>query len=339
MRDVEFRHAMSEKGAISFRIGQPPDRNARQHAKAAADGQMQCIVKAYECWAKTGDDAWMRGLYPLVKKALAFCWEKGGWDADRDGVMEGCQHNTMDVDYYGPNPQMEFLYLAALQAVERLAARFDPDPAFAASLAGLRARGSAWTEANLFNGEWYEHLVRPADGDFLPETQAGWNRHADVKHPDFQLGPGCLIDQLVGDYAARAVGLAPVAAPEHARLATAAVLRHNRREKDDATFNNMRDYVMTGERALRMAWYPPDRTPKTPFPYYRETMTGFEYVVAAWLAMDGDFKAAEEVVRDVRDRYDGEKRSPFDEAECGHHYTRAMAAWTVLRTFAPAVRP
>jgi len=23
----------------------------------------------------------------------------------------------------------------------------------------------------------------------------------------------------------------------------------------------------------------------------------------------------------------GRKRSPFDEAECGHHYARAMAAW------------
>ena len=154
MRDLEFRHAMSDEGAISFRIGQPIDRNARQHGKAAADGQMQCIVKAYECWAKTGDDEWMRSLYPLVKKALEFSWVKGGWDADCDGVMEGCQHNTMDVDYYGPNPQMEFLYLAALQAMERLAAKFDKDGAFAAKCAELRTKGSAWTEKNLFNGEW-----------------------------------------------------------------------------------------------------------------------------------------------------------------------------------------
>lgn len=334
MRELEFRHAMSDKGAISFRIGQPIDRNARQHGKAAADGQMQCIVKAYECWDKTGDDAWMRGLYPFVKKALAFCWEKGGWDADRDGVMEGCQHNTMDVDYFGPNPQMEFLYLAALQAVERLAAKFDGDPAFAATCADLRARGGAWTEKNLFNGEWYEHHVRPADGDFLAETKAGWSQHADIKNPDFQLGPGCLIDQLVGDYAARAVGLEPVADPAHARKATDTILARNRREKGDQPFNAMRDFTLAGERSLRMAWYPGDRKPKTPFPYYPETMTGFEYVVAAWLAQTGDFAAAEEVVRDIRDRYDGEKRSPFDEAECGHHYARALASWSVFKAFA-----
>jgi hypothetical protein len=35
--------------------------------------------------------------------------------------------------------------------------------------------------------------------------------------------------------------------------------------------------------------------------------------------------------RVVRDRYDGRKRNPFDEAECGHHYARALAAWTVLK--------
>ena len=65
-------------------------------------------------------------------------------------------------------------------------------------------------------------------------------------------------------------------------------------------------------------------------------MTGFEYVVAAWLAQTGDFAAAEEVVRDIRSRYDGEKRSPFDEAECGHHYARALASWSVFKAFARA---
>jgi hypothetical protein len=35
--------------------------------------------------------------------------------------MEGCQHNTMDVEYYGPNPQMELWYLGALRAAEEMA--------------------------------------------------------------------------------------------------------------------------------------------------------------------------------------------------------------------------
>ena len=333
MRDLEFRHAMTDEGAIAFRIGQPIDRNSRMHGGAAADGQMQCIVKACECWLKTGDDAWMEGLYPFVRKAMEFCWVKGGWDADQDGVMEGCQHNTMDVNYFGPNPQMEFLYLAALEAMERLAERFDADKSFAAKCAALRKGGSAWTEANLFNGDYYEHKVMPSDREFHPWTTVKGTEYADPKNPDFQLGPGCLIDQLVGDYAARAVGLEPVADFAHARKATDTILRRNRREADVQLFNHMRDFTLFGERSLVMAWYPPDRRPKTPFPYYPETMTGFEYVVAAWLAQTGDFAAAEMVVRDIRDRYDGEKRNPFDEAECGRHYARALASWSVFKAW------
>ena len=339
MCELSFLVAMSEEGAISFRIGQPLGREARKLDKAAADGQMQSIVKAWECWSKTGDDAWMARLWPAVRKAVEFCWVAGGWDADRDGVMEGCQHNTMDVNYYGPNPQMEFLYLAALQAAERLAARFEPDSGFAAKCAEMRANGAAWTEANLFNGEWYEHRVATAEGPFHPATEAGWPPQTNLRDPDFQLGAGCLIDQLVGDYAARAAGLDPVADPAHARKATETILARNRREPDAPAFNHMRDFTLAGERSLVMAWYPPDRKPRTPFPYYTETMTGFEYVVAAWLAQTGDFANAEEVVRDIRARFDGEKRNPFDEPECGRHYARALSSWSVFNAFQNGFTP
>ena len=66
-------------------------------------------------------------------------------------------------------------------------------------------------------------------------------------------------------------------------------------------------------------------------------MTGFEYVVAALLAQAGDWAAAERVVADIRARYDGVKRNPFDEAECGHHYVRALASWSVLKAWRPLV--
>ena len=35
-------------------------------------------------------------------------------------------------------------------------------------------------------------------------------------------------------------------------------------------------------------------------------------------------------ISDVRARYDGKKRNLFDEAECGHYYTRAMASWAAV---------
>jgi non-lysosomal glucosylceramidase len=55
------------------------------------------------------------------QEALEFAWIPGGWDADRDGVLEGVQHNTYDVEFYGPNPMCGIYYLGALRAGEEMA--------------------------------------------------------------------------------------------------------------------------------------------------------------------------------------------------------------------------
>src|SRR5690606_15400237 len=91
-----------------------------------------------------------------------FAWLPGGWDADQDGVMEGCQHNTMDVEYFGPNPQMATWYLGALRAAEAMASALGESD-FAAKCRDLFNRGRVWVDANLFNGEYYEHHIRPAN--------------------------------------------------------------------------------------------------------------------------------------------------------------------------------
>ena len=338
MTETYFQYAMHpETGAIVNRVALPLggpriDPTNGGGTVAAADGQMQCIIKACENWKKTGDDAWLKGLWPKIRKAMEFCWVAGGWDADKDGVMEGCQHNTMDVEYFGPNPQMEFLYLAALKASEAMATACG-DAAFAGICRDLRTRGAAWTEANLFNGCYYEHRIVPPKGPIADELRDARMGARDLSNPDYQLGAGCLIDQLLGDLSSRVAGFGPVADPVHAKTALATILANCRKAPDDDTFNCMRGFALAGETSLRMAWYPEGHRPRSPFPYYGETMTGFEYVVAALLALHGDRAAAEKVVRDVRDRYDGVKRNPFDEAECGHHYARALAAWTVLKAW------
>jgi hypothetical protein len=54
---------------------------------------------------------------------------------------------------------------------------------------------------------------------------------------------------------------------------------------------------------------------------------GFEYTAGIGMLYEGMYDNGLKVVAKVRDRYDGRKRSPFDEAECGHHYARAMTAY------------
>jgi hypothetical protein len=105
-------------------------------------------------------------------------------------------------------------------------------------------------------------------------------------------------------------------------------MEHNFREELYGHFNNMRSYALNDESALLMASYPRGGRPESPFPYFNEVMTGFEYCAGTHLLYEGMEDAGLTVVRGIRDRYDGKRRSPFNEAECGHHYARAMAAWT-----------
>ena len=70
------------------------------------------VMQAYRDWQLSGDDTFLRELWPNIKKAVEYAWtEPNGWDPNKDGVMEGCQHNTYDVEFYGPNGMLTTLYL------------------------------------------------------------------------------------------------------------------------------------------------------------------------------------------------------------------------------------
>ncbi|MFN8091824.1 MAG: GH116 family glycosyl-hydrolase [Vicinamibacteria bacterium] len=328
MREVEFSHATSDEGLMSFRVNLPLGR-AQEFARAAADGQAGCVLKMYRDWQLSGDEALLRALWPKVRRAVEFCWIPGGWDADRDGVMEGCQHNTMDVEYYGPNPQMGLWYLGALRAAEEMARHLGEDE-FARECRRLFESGRAWIDAHLWNGEYYEHHVVPPKSreDVAPGLLVGMGS-AEIARPDYQLGAGCLVDQLVGQFVAHVCGLGPLVAPAHAKGALRAILKYNLRPDLQEHFNNMRAFAAGDESALVMAGYPKER-PAKPFPYFGEAMTGFEYVAAVGMIYEGLEAEGLRCIRAVRGRYDGARRSPFDEAECGHHYARAMASWAAI---------
>ncbi len=129
---------------------------------------------------------------------------------------------------------------------------------------------------------------------------------------------------------AHVCGLGYLLDPKHVRATLRAIVKHNRRSGFHGHFNNMRSYVLGDEAALLMGTYPRGRRPKQPFPYATEVMTGFEYAAAIGMLYEGQTAAGLKCIADIRARYDGLKRSPFDEAECGHHYARAMASWAAV---------
>jgi len=327
-REIEFGMATDSGGLMSFRVRLPLD-SIPNFKRAAADGQMGAIMKMYRDWQLSGDDQLLWELYPAVKRALRFCWIEGGWDADMDGVMEGAQHNTMDVEYFGPNPQMGFWYLGALRAMEEMAG-YRGDREFAALCSRLFAQGSRWMDENLFNGEYYIHRVQPPERveDIHPSLVVGMGGD-NLLDPEYQLGEGCLVDQLVGQYVAHLLGLGYLADRGHIVTTLESILKYNHRESLQDHFNCLRTYALGDEAALVMADYPRSR-PLNPFPYFTEVMTGFEYAAAVGMLYEGMEQEGLQCIQNIRDRYDGYKRNPFDEAEWGHHYGRAMASWSAV---------
>lgn len=221
----------------------------------------------------------------------------------------------------GPNPQCNFWYFGALRAAYAMASYLG-DADFAKKCQDLFTRGSAWVEANLFNGEYYEQkIIDPKTGGFIDADSL------DV--PDYQLGKGCLVDQLVGQMMAHVCNLGYLGQPTNIATTCRSILKYNYLENFSGHFNNMRSFVMGNESGLLMASWPRGRL-QYPFPYFSESMTGFEYTAACNMIYENQTQEGLKCVQSIRDRFDGYKRNPFSEPECGHHYGRSMISWATL---------
>ena len=319
MRDVEFNLAMHEDGCMAFRVELPFDTGQSRHT--AADGQLGCIMKLYREWQLSGDNDFLASYWEQCKLALSYTWTEGGWDADADGIMEGSQHNTMDVNYFGPNGQMTFWYMGALRAAEQMALAMK-DKAFAKKCREIFEKASAYADNELFNGEYYEQKITdPETFEFLPEDSD--------KVPPFQLGKACLVDQLVGQYMAHICGLGYLASKDNIRKTLESVMKYNYHDNLYGHFNNMRTYLFEDEAGMLMASWPKGRL-EVPFPYFNESMTGFEYCAAVGMIYEGLTDDGLKCISSIRSRFDGAKRNPFSEPECGHHYARSMASWSAV---------
>jgi non-lysosomal glucosylceramidase len=325
LRKAAFGYSMDDAGAMRFRQLLPDGYD--RYGWAAADGQMGQIMHAYLDWKLTGDDAWLREMWPRLKKAIEFAWVPGGWDANRDGVMEGVQHNTYDVEFYGPNPLCGIYYLGALRASEEMA-RGMGDSSSAAEYHRLFEQGSRWIDANLFNGKYYVQQVRGFRNDQIAPHLRGDMGANQPEHPEYQLGDGCLVDQLMGQYLAYVAGLGDLISGENMVATLSSIYAANYKRTLLEHDNVERTFALNDEAAVVVCSYAEGKRPRIPFPYYAEVFTGLEHTTAAMMMYAGMIDEGTEYIANTRARYDGEKRNPWDEAECGHHYARAMSSWS-----------
>ncbi|MGC8717324.1 MAG: GH116 family glycosyl-hydrolase [bacterium] len=308
MREVEFLYNVDETGKMSFRTMLPLG-TGRWGFKPAADGQMGTIMKLYREWKFSGDDEFLKRLWENAKKALEFAWT--AWDTDRDGVMEQEQHNTYDIEFYGPNTMTGLFYLGALKACSEIGERLG-ELERSREYLELFERGSKLLVKELFNGEYFIQ------------------KYDKTKNYKYQYGEGCLSDQLLGQWLANTIGLGELIPKEYVRKALESIFKYNWKDDLSDHSNCQRTYALNNERGLILCTWPKDNRERFPFPYSDEVWTGIEYQVASHLIYEDFIKEGLTIVKALRERFDGLKRNPWNEPECGHHYARAMASWALL---------
>ena len=328
MRETDFLHEMRSDDSMAFRSMVPLDIK-QWDFRPAADGQMGCILKLYREWQMSGDDSFLKRMWPNARRALEFAWKH--WDADRDGLMEGEQHNTYDIEFFGANPMMTALYLGALKAGELMALAVG-DSAAAAAYREIREKGAHNIE-QLWNGEFYFQKTAPvADIQPMePYDDKNWKdrvvRDGQLK---YQFGPGCLSDQMLGQWFADVLGLDLGLNPDHVRSALHSIYRNNFRHDFWTHPNPQRIYAINDEKGLVLCSWPNGGRPALPFVYSDEVWTGIEYQVAAHLIYRGMVEEGLAIVKGIGDRYDGVRRNPWNQIEWGNHYSRALASYSVL---------
>lgn len=233
------------------------------------------------------------------------------WDLDGDYVLDGQQNTTYDIEFYGPNPMTDSIFLAALKCCEEMA-EIVGDEKHHKLYAEAYEVGSTRADQMMFDGEYYIQVQK------------------DIDKYKYQFGKGCLSDQLLGQFLAYMAGIGEILPKAHIKSAMESVFKYNYKTDFYHTDSVHRAYAINDEHGMVVATWPKGGRPKFPLSYAGEVWTGVEYEVAVNLIYSGCVEEGLTVVKSIRDRYDGYKRNPFSEIESGHHYCRAMASWGVL---------
>jgi hypothetical protein len=296
-------------------------------------------MKVYREWRISGDTGWLRDLWPRVRQSLEYCIET--WDPDHRGVLVEPHHNTYDIEFWGPDGMCTSFYLGALTAAVAMAQAIGDDvPLYT----GLLERGRAFLESELWDGEYFIQKIewqnlRAGDPAKAPGLRTSYSPEAlellKKEGPKYQYGTGCLSDGVLGAWIAAACGVDEFLDHEQVRSHLLAVHRYNfKRDLSDHANPQRPTYALGEEGGLLLCSWPKGGALTLPFVYSDEVWTGIEYQVASHLMMLGHVAEGLEIVRAVRDRYDGRVRNPFNEYECGHWYARAMASYGLLQGMA-----
>ncbi len=338
LRHTEFCENQNAEGHQTFRTALPI-RPVNHEFYAAADGQLGGIMKVHRDWRISGDNDWLRKMYPMVKESMDYCIRT--WDPRHKGVLEEPHHNTYDIEFWGGDGMCTSFYLGALLAITKMGQFLKEN---VSEYEKLYASGRKRMEGELYDGEYfiqniqYTGLSAPdpvaasqksMGGEYSEEAQ----KLLQQEGPKYQYGKGCLSDGVLGGWIARMCFLEDPVDAAKTKSHLMAVHKYNLKDNLSDHANPQRPaYALGEEGGLLLCSWPKGGKLALPFVYSDEVWTGIEYQVASHLMLMGQVEEGLEIIRTCRDRYDGRIRNPFNEYECGHWYARAMASYGCLQS-------
>lgn len=337
LRHTEFCESQDAEGHQNFRAVLPI-KPADHKFYAAADGQLGGIMKVYREWRISGNNDWIKKMFPMVKQSLDYCIHT--WDPKEKGVIEEPHHNTYDIEFWGPEALCTGFYLGALTAFVAMGDFLNEDVAYYKQ---LLSKGKDYYENNLFNGEYFFQEIKftglkagnPLEAS---KTSFGGEYSDEAKKllseegPKYQYGTGCLSDGILGAWIARMCGLGDVVESSKINSHLKSVYKYNFKTNLSDHANPQRpSYAVGDEGGLLLCSWPKGGKLSLPFVYSDEVWTGIEHQVAAHLMLTGNVNEGLQIVRASRNRYNGKVRNPFNEYECGHWYARALSSYGYLQ--------
>ena len=336
MRRTEFFDSQNEAGHQYFRFPVPVQPIAHDF-HAASDGQLGGIAKMYREWRISGDTEWLKEFWPQVRKSLDYCI--GQWDSDHEGALIRPHHNTYDIEFWGADGMCTGYYLSALKAACEMGRALGDDTALYEE---IYKKGRAYMSEKLFNGEYFQQITMKAsveeaqsligfsNGAYSPELSA----LVEAEGPRYQYGEGCLSDAVVGIWLGEMCGLTDIADEDKIISTLRSIYKYNFKPDLSAHANPQRPaYALNDEGGLLLCTWPKGGMPSLPFVYSNEVWTGIEYQAASHMISRGMVQEGLTIVRTLRERYDGTRRNPYNEFECGYWYARALASYALIRAY------
>ena len=259
---------------------------------------IQMVLRDY-LW--TNDKAYIREMWPSVKKGIDYILAKRDKDGDQMPDMNGIMCSYDNFPMYGLASYIQSQWIVALTMASEVAMDMG-EPQLAKRYKNIAVKGSDLMEHKLWNGSYYN-----LSNDYLG-TKGVDN--------------GCLTDQLIGQWVADGCGLGYIFNRENVHKSLESIL----------------DRSFMGQSFLRNCSWPahpelyPIQTSNLWVDQANTAWTGVELAFASFLIYEGMSEDGLKVIKAVDDRY---RKSGlyFDHQEFGGHYFRPMSAWAIMNAF------